>query len=454
MRVPRPASAAVSLPRAAEWLVFVTVAATGVLGVFVARGLYGDGSLFLLNILRNEGFWDYDPARSFAQFVTQSPVVLAVRLGVRDLDTLVHVHSFGLVALPVLAWLVAFLLAFRTPLFWFTTLAFSVSYLTTGFFAIGEFNLTYALSTLCCVLLLRAESGTGAAIALVLCAFALTRAYEAMVFLGPLLFALSIRRLLDDETRKSPPRVVAVAAASFLFSGASALAAWSILNPRDPGNLAGATNFAQVIGSAHFGFMVLMLLVYGVLYFVHRPILRAFLALLAVAASIAYLANADLWPAPQAHYTFRSVSGLLLFSVLLLAVIAPLLRGRDRTRWRPFSPLPLSCAVVAFALFVGMSIPVLVTTFRFGEWIRDFESAAVAAKRWIPIDETPVYRGGGLYDGFSWPWANPALSLILRGNHDAGLLNHSGYEGWQPFEPERMSGNPLGNYGRGSAGAR
>lgn len=434
------------IPQAGEALVLAMVVAIGVSGVFVARGLYADGALFLLNILEGRGYWDYDPARTFAQLVMQSPVVLALRLGVRDMGLLVPAHSFGLIALPLLVWLCTFLLAARTQLFWPMTLAFSVSYLTTGFFAIGEFNLVYASSALCCVLLLRAEFGIGAAVALVLCAFTLTRSYEAMVFLGPLLFVLSIRRLLDDETRKRPWRAVAIAAASFLFSAASALAAWSILNPRDPGNLAGATNFVRVIRSPHFAFVVLMLCAYGVLHLVRRPMHRAFPVLLAVVAAIVYLVNVRLWNTPQMHYAFRSVSGLLLFAVLSMAIVPFFRVGRPK----PASSVPFSCAVVALALFVGLSIPVLVNSIRFSAWMHDFESAAVGVEHWIPIDETPAYHGGGLYDGFSWPWANPALSLIVRGNNDAGVLNHSGYRGWQPFEPERMSDNPLENYRKGS----
>ncbi|HEY0879474.1 MAG TPA: hypothetical protein VGE10_13585 [Zeimonas sp.] len=426
----------------------LAVVVIAVSGVLVSRGLYADGALFLLNILKDKGYWNYDPARSFAQIVTQSPVVLALWLGMRDIDLLVHAHSVGLIVLPLLAWLAALMLAARTPLSLPLTLAFSVSYLTTGFFAIGEFNLTYALSALCFTLLLRGELGIVASIALVLSALTLTRAYEAMLFLGPLLFLISIRRLLEDRGRDRRSTTVAIVSASFFFAAASALAAWSVLHPRDPGNLAGATNFGQVIGTAQFKYVAFMLAVYAAHRVLDRVAYQGLLVLVALIASLVYLMNAGFWSSVEVHYAFRTVSGLLLFAVLSWTSL-DVLAKRAFSWLNPASPrVAARSALTVYSLFIGLGTAFLVNTFQFGAWVRSFESSAIEATRWVPFDDTDVYAGGGVYDRFSWPWANPTLSLILRGDNRAGILNHSEYEGWQPFEPETMPTDPMAPYSR------
>ena len=49
------------------------------------RGLFVDGTNFLLEVVRRQSFFDFYSPRLYAMYLGQIPVVLGVRLGVTDL---------------------------------------------------------------------------------------------------------------------------------------------------------------------------------------------------------------------------------------------------------------------------------------------------------------------------------------------------------------------------------
>lgn len=109
----------------------LVIAVTGILS---ARGLYADGAFFLYNMLLRGGLYMFDTHRAYAQFVIELPVFLAIQGGVQDLNTLVRVHSFGSIGMPILFWCMALIWQWRTAVFWWLALAFAVTYLRSGFF--------------------------------------------------------------------------------------------------------------------------------------------------------------------------------------------------------------------------------------------------------------------------------------------------------------------------------
>lgn len=88
-------------------LIMVLIAATGTLS---ARGLYADGPFWLYHMLVRGGFYIFDAQRAYAQFLVELPVYLAIEGGIRDLNTLIRVHSFGLIGVPILFWCGALLI--------------------------------------------------------------------------------------------------------------------------------------------------------------------------------------------------------------------------------------------------------------------------------------------------------------------------------------------------------
>ncbi|NVO14331.1 MAG: hypothetical protein HXX10_09875 [Rhodoplanes sp.] len=411
--------------------VLLAIVALAVSGVWSARGLYGDGAYFLLQILKTDGFWTTDPPRLFANLILQAPVVAALEAGVADLNGLIRLHSAALVVLPLAAWTGALLVLFRSRCFWLLVWAFAATYLDSGFFAAGEYNLTYAMAALCAAILVQdGPLRTGGVVVLVALAAALTRSYEATVFLGPLLCGASLVRLVRRDDASAVTRT-GLGLAAVLFVVGAAVAAWSILSPSSPGNMAGAAAVKQVLRSPQVVYTCLMSIAVLVALVSRRPSSRRAALIGAAVLSVVFVAMPMLWLPPDMHYLSRAVAGLGLFGILLVTIVW---RFSASLGWRPVAEPDAAVSGVALLLLGSLLIPFLVHTVGFRDWARTFESEVTTRTGRVPIEATAVYRGG-LFEGYNWPWTNPALSVLLRaGPASAVIINPVVYRGWQPDE--------------------
>jgi hypothetical protein len=66
-----------------------------------SRGLFWDGSAFLVSLLDHERFHDFYAARAHIDWLTQLPVLAVAEFGVRDTRLLAVVYSAALFAVPV-----------------------------------------------------------------------------------------------------------------------------------------------------------------------------------------------------------------------------------------------------------------------------------------------------------------------------------------------------------------
>jgi hypothetical protein len=112
------------------------------------RGLFWDGSSFLVNILDQGFFHDFYVARAHVDWLTQAPVLLLSEFGVRDARLLAIVYSAALFGLPTALYHLA-LARVRgdAVLLGIVIAAVAVVYLPTSFFIIGEYNATFAAAS-------------------------------------------------------------------------------------------------------------------------------------------------------------------------------------------------------------------------------------------------------------------------------------------------------------------
>ncbi len=421
------------------------VAFLGVLGVYATRGLYADGSFFLFNILSQKSYWDFDKPRAFAQLITQTPVVLGVKFGIKDLTDLIYLHSFGLVGIPIIIWLLALFEQVKSGHFWTLLAAFSATYLSAGFFAIGEYNLTYALAAYCFSVLFKDKLTNFDLLLIIAAAIALTRSYEAMIFLGPALFLISANRLIYIDANKTIIEKWVLLVLLFLFASATTVAVWSVLFPRDPANLAGAGDVSQIIKSGHFIYLVAMISMYFIAQALPKK-LKYIFVLIVIGSAIYFVSGQQLWNSPSMNYGFRSMAGLILFAIFLAAFIEEKFRKHGLIKASTQKSSAQAKQLVSLSLFLSLAFSSAVYSYEFSRWVKTFEIEANKAPNWIHLDE--VMTVDGYHSRFNWAWTNPALSIILRGNNSGGLLNSKSYTGWQPFNPESMQKNPISYFSK------
>ena len=129
--------------------------------------------------------------------------MVGIKLGIRDLSTLIYLHSFGLVGIPTIIWCLALFKQIKYQLFYTLLIAFSATYLSAGFFTIGEYNLTYALAAYCFSVLVQDKLTHFDSVLIIFAATVLMRPYEAMIFLGPVLFVISESSLISTVLNKT-----------------------------------------------------------------------------------------------------------------------------------------------------------------------------------------------------------------------------------------------------------
>jgi len=425
--------------------VLAMVLTLAIVGVYTTRGLYADGSFFLYNILLHKDFWAFDTAREFVQILNQTPVVWSINLGENDLNALIYWHSVGLIAVPLVIWFWAFSMHMRSNTFWVLVLAFSVSYQLSGFFAIGEYNLTYALVAYCWAVLNAKKVSCLSFIGLIVSSFILIRSYEAMLFLGLLLTFNAIvfwQRQKEILTNLKKALMLAVVLC-FLLATVSSL--WSVMNPRDAGNLQSATQLAWLLSNEQFVLICFVLVAYLLMQFCGESMRRGVFFLIAL-ASILFLLVPAVWSTPAESYAFRSVSGIMLGFIF---VVYSLGIGFNRllvsSGYQSVLKTNGETYLLIFLFFMTMSIITLVSTIHFSRWLMVFEATVTQTADWTYIDNSQLYHPERL--GYDWLWTNPTLSIVLRGDGKAGLMNSKAYDGWQPFEPTSMQGsNQLCDY--------
>mgnify|MGYP003338525644 FL=1 len=164
-------------------------------------GLYSDAAYYLTEIIAKGRFSAFDDQqRLFMIAATQVPILVALKLGVTDLKWLVPIYSFTLLAVPALFYGLALLHARHDEsLLGWVVGAIVLVFLPSCLFSIGEYNMPYAAVVLAATYLAspRPLSARGDAF-LLLAAVFLLRSYETMLFLGPLLAALAVRRVPSE----------------------------------------------------------------------------------------------------------------------------------------------------------------------------------------------------------------------------------------------------------------
>jgi len=176
---------------------------------WTCRGLFVDGSAFLIQIVRREWFFDFYPPRLYAMIVGQIPIMTAVTLGMTDLHWLGRLLSLGLFGLPTLVYTLALARAKRDPVLLAVVItAIALVFMTTSFFIVGEYNTLYAVTLLVAVLLATSDRlRLSESLFIVLLAAFAMRTYETMIYLGPLLAAMTLWQVW----RLSPRPIVPVA---------------------------------------------------------------------------------------------------------------------------------------------------------------------------------------------------------------------------------------------------
>lgn len=413
------------MPVMAYRLVVVLLWGLAIHDAIACRGLFWDGSAFLVNLIDNRTFHDFYPARAHVGWVTQLPVLVAIWLGVTDTHVLAIVQSAALFALPVGLYHLALARVRHDPVLAAVVLAvLALVFLPTSFFIVGEYNAGYAAVTASMAILLTSEANRrrDAAIVLALGAMCL-RSYEAMVYLGPLMAASVLwwRHSMprDDDLARMTAAFAALAfAGSALVAGGTMFIYWN--HPHFTLVRAAILDFWQnlqfVVPVAGLALVALVSLVFPSWL---RGRVPAGVILLVAAVLVSTLwfrqwLGPDSMIFPPAHYVARTAGGCLLWAMMLFMWVHVVWRGRGPALLAILrEPAVGRRLVLALtALVVAASIPDIVLTRYWSGYLAYVRGLVVDRTGEVLVADLPTRQWP--YVLFSQDWTAPALGALLR----------------------------------------
>src|SRR5215470_13679158 len=405
---------------AAYRIVVLLLWALAAWATIACRGLFWDGSSFLVNMLDGGGFHDFYVARAHVDWLTQAPVLLLSKLGVRDTQLLAMAYSATLFGLPAALYHLSLARVRHDPVMLGTVIAIVMAvYLPTSFFIVGEYNVTFAAVTAALAVTL-----TGRPLRLpeaaFLCLIGLltVRSYEAMLYLGPLIAAAivwTLRATPDRMTRL----LAAIAALAFLaaalVAGATLSEYWS--HPHFVKVRSMSFDFWQ---NLQFAIPLAALAITGSVGLLRPAWLKGRGPLIVVGIAAAALAltpwyrllDPDSILYPPAHYLARQAAGLLLALLLICLWLQAAWRRPAKALAVLREPAVARRFLTALTvLTLAAAMPDVVLT---GLWwdylgrLRELVDSRQGIVRALPLSQT------------DWPdklfvqeWSLPAISAIV-----------------------------------------
>ena len=416
-----------------------------------SRGLFVDGSAFLVQIARREWFFDFYAPRLYAMVVGQIPVMTALFLGVTDLHLMARLLSFGLFVVPTAFYHLALMRAKDDPVLLAAVVAaIAVVFMTTSFFIVGEYNTAYALTIMVAVRLATAERLTiFDSLVLAAAAFLAVRTYEVMIYLGPLLAAMIFWTVRRAPSRPILPTALHVAAAGLFLAG-MVVATGSILKPHSEEHLsdtvATAMNFWQ---NMQFDMVLLAALIVVVWALIKprallgtRPYVWAALFLIVLALSPILAMNDTLVrPLAKSQYVARTAAGLVIAAIVIFIWAS---RSKFGARLPVFAILRMPDAArrfVAFALLMllaGLPADIYLTR----TWMQYLDAVRSVVRTQtgvIAFENTSLSKNPHLH--LIEAWILPSQSLVLRAKRGDGIIAPpQNFDAWQPFPPAEPYG--------------
>ncbi len=432
------------------------------------RFLFADGVHFFVHILEHVNIYTggRPEQRLFADSLTQAPLLIAIKAGIRNFPTLGYIYGSSFF-LPYMVCIIIWMWATRlqTEYMIFLFVFLFASAMNSEFFIVSESHAAAAVYFSLIPLILYKEpwNPSTVLVAIILAAFSL-RSYESMLFFGPILAVMALWRGLECRSFRARAAWVCFAC-WFIASGSIPLL--ELMYPAEPEGITSGTFAHQAFSLLHDNMLSVF---FGSVDRHYSGTLSLFAIILLGVAYMKSPTKEKLFP--FAIWTFAIVCAVVL---VLLYLIPELMETRLHYKARTLNVIiPALLGVVLFIIKVK-SIELDTDFFRRGFTIvlvlGMFQMTwhALATRQWagylkVFTTELDAHKGLLLYDdsildnrrvghqsiaNMNWSWTMPEMSIVLAHNGVVEtIINDPCGVGWQPFDPSKAEQLPdLSRYG-------
>ena len=425
--------------------------ATMLYSVSEMRGMFADGSNYIVHILASEDFFLLEPARKLVQLLQQSLLILGIRSGVTHLPTLARLFTLGALGWPIILTASCWLILPCEEKGWIIGPLINLVALCpmTSLAAIGEGMIASCLLWIIFFLVLfRTRTIWGAILAVSLTALgAVTHESAAVFFVG--IAAIAIMGMRGSSAVKRLTHfaisTAAIWSACYLIS--------VILHPRDPVNLGDfligilALAFVELHGVnlTAVATIVSCASIFWIVRAQHKtqPILLSSISFFAlVAALLLFLPEWTVTPVAQFSGRGLPVLGTTLLSFGLWA--------GWRNGVKPEFLLSKPALLVLLGLLLTQSVAQIMMT---RQWAKTLGTVTRIIERsegpvpWQAALETTVPLSPILWKEMTWYSEIEALSLLLAPQGRVHvLIDAPTFERWKPFQLDAPASLPRSRF--------
>jgi hypothetical protein len=425
--------------------------ATMLYSVSEMRGMFADGSNYIVHILASEDFFLLEPARKLVQLLQQSLLILGIRSGVTHLPTLARLFTLGALGWPIILTASCWLILPREEKGWIIGPLINLVALCpmTSLAAIGEGMIASCLLWIIFFLVLfRTHTIWGAILAVSLTALgAVTHESAAVFFVGIAAIAIMGMRGSSAVQRLTHFAIstAAIWSACYLIS--------VILHPRDPVNLGDfligilALAFVELHGVnlTAVATIVACTSIFWIMRAQHKtqPILLSSISFFVlVAALLLFLPEWTVTPVAQFSGRGLPVLGTTLLSFGLWA--------GWRNGVKPEFLLSKPALLVLLGLLLTQSVAQIMMT---RQWAKTLGTVTRIIERsegpvpWQAALETTVPLSPILWKEMTWYSEIEALSLLLAPQGRVHvLIDAPTFERWKPFQLDAPASLPRSRF--------
>lgn len=435
------------------WSVLALLGCLAIAATLTARGLYQDGTYYLIRMAEREWFYLVDPARTTVQVLRQAPVVLLMRTAWLGLPTYAVVFTFAMLAMPLLLVIPCWFIPPRESRAYALVpiLSLLVGLFTHSIEAVGEAAMTTSLYWVMLFLLMFRTRAWGSQLVFLALCVPFCFMHEGAALLTAVLVLACAGRWSGATTAQE--RMFLAGAALALIAILVYQLGW-IIHPRIPGQTSTALQslaglrFLADDGRVNLTVITAMLACVALAVIIvrsHRDggnaasrgtwsVALAFAAAAVVAIVLPW--GCERCVAPQAEAWSRYDSLLSGFGLGLLTVYW-------QRRHEHLAELASAPALVVLAcLAAAQASTDLVATLRWKAYTADL-SARLASSRglvpWSSTRDTGDRVRDANWQAFTAGWVLPMLSIVFAPSGEVRAIMDYPADAWRPFEPREVS---------------
>ena len=420
------------------------------------RGMFADGSNYIVHVLSSEDFYLLEPARKGVQLLQQSFLILGIRSGVTDLPTLARLFTLGALGWPIILTASCWLILPPGEKGWIAGPLINLVALLpiTSLVAIGEGMIASCfLWVIFFLVLFRTHSIWGAVVTISLTALgAVTHESAAVFFVG--IAAIAMMRMRGSSgiawLTQFAISLAAVWSACYLIS--------VILHPREPANRADflsgilSLEFVKKYGRINLTAVSTIIACASIFWITctqcrgkkTQPIVLAIAISLFVLAAALFIFLPEWTVTPAAQFSGRGLP-VLGTTVLAFGLWASWRSGR-----KPEFLLSKPALLVLCGLLLTQSVAQITMT---REWANTLGSVTRIIEQsegrvpWQTAFETAASDNPILWKEMTWYSEIEAMSLLLapEGRIHA-LIDAPPPERWKPFQLDGPASLPKSRF--------